>query len=283
MQVRFGEYLPHTGPLIRGQVGDQCATEIHDYQICHTKSGDQITRRLCAAALNCILEKLDPTTAYNLQAANVLLGLTPTMLSLVGNAPAELSLLAFSGRPVLAFMLNVGAPVIAVTGTFKYQHPLEVLNGSKSPFPTFHGARSVIIAFIEYILAAAAAINVGLLASDISRKAVYVPNCGRTWYAWLWMYMCLVLYPLSLFTFWSRVNIQRSTWKFWLSNETTHCASRTGICYSLKDESYLSLFLEWVSRMRRSFTPSRKPFEASRHVSGVFAPKTCLIAPIPYF
>ncbi|KAL8685179.1 MAG: hypothetical protein Q9224_005926 [Gallowayella concinna] len=249
MPVRFNQYLPHTSYLIHTQVGDQCNTQFDAYRKGRQSSGDPVTRDLCRNALNCILDNLDSTTAYNLQAANVLLGLTPTMLSLLGNAPPEIALLAFSGRPVLAFLLNMGAPVIAVAGTFKYQHPLEVLTygGGKSPFPIFTGAKSVLIAITEYILAAAAAVNVALLAYDISSKAVYVPNCGRTWYAFLWMYLCLILHPLALFAFWSRVRITRSPeHRGWVSNETKHCASYTGVSYSLKEDTYLSLFLDWV-------------------------------------
>ncbi|KAL8801417.1 MAG: hypothetical protein Q9182_004481 [Xanthomendoza sp. 2 TL-2023] len=249
MPVRFNQYLPHTFSIITSQVGDQCNAQFDAYRKGRQHSGDPVTRDLCRNALNCILDNLDSTTAYNFQAANVLLGLTPTMLSLLGNAPPEIALLAFSGRPVLAFLLNMGAPVIAVAGTFKYQHPLEVLTygGGKSPFPTFTGVKSVLIATSEYILAAAAAVNVALLAYDISTKAVYVPNCGRTWYAFLWMYLCLILHPLALFTFWSRVRITRSPeHKGWVNTETKHCASYCGVSYSLKEDTYLSLFLDWV-------------------------------------
>ena len=183
MPVRFNQYLSDTRYLITSQVGNQCDAQIKAYQLNRQGSGNTLIRDLCRDALNCVLDHLDSTTAYNLQAANVLLGITPTMLSLLGNAPPEIALLAFSGRPVLAFLLNMGAPVIAVAGTFKYQHPLEVLTygGGKSPFPTFSGVKSVVIALGEYILAAAAAVNVALLAYDISSKAVYVPNCGRAW------------------------------------------------------------------------------------------------------
>ncbi|KAL8635387.1 MAG: hypothetical protein Q9228_007116 [Teloschistes exilis] len=146
------------------------------------------------------------------------------MLSLLGNDPAEVALLAFSGRPLLAFLLNVGAPVVAVTGTLKYQYPLEVLKSGEGPFPVFSGTKSSAIAVIEHLLAAAAAVNVALLGNDIASKAVYVPDCGRTWYAFLWMYLCLILHPLTLLAFWSR----------------------SGISYVLKKESYLYLFLEWV-------------------------------------
>lgn len=249
MPVHFNDYMPYTWGMITSQVGDQCNAQFDDYRKNRRESGAQVTRDLCANALNCILDHLDGTTAYNLQAANVLLGITPTMLSLLGNAPPEIALLAFSGRPALAFLLNVGAPVIAVAGTFKYQHPLEVLTygGGKSPFKTFSGVKSVLIAAVEYVLAAAAAVNVALLAFDISTKAVYVPNCGRTWYAFLWMYLCLILHPLALFTFWSRVRITRESHRRnWIVSETKHSASNSGITYSLKEDTYLSLFLDWV-------------------------------------
>ncbi|KAL8793876.1 MAG: hypothetical protein Q9195_003495 [Heterodermia aff. obscurata] len=252
--VRFLQYLPSSGRMITSQVGDKCAAEVANYQANHLASGTQRTRDLCRAALNCILDNLDSTTAYNLQAANVLLGLTPTMLSLLGNAPAEIALLAFSGRPLLAFLLNAGAPVIAVTSTFKHQYPLEVLqdpdHNSKSPFPTFDSQyKSILVATAEYLLAAAAAINVALLASDISTKAVYVPNCGRTWYAFLWMYLCLPLHGLGLTVFWARVRVKHPPYPsltYWTKHEPKSCASHSGTAFSLKEESYAALFLEWM-------------------------------------
>ncbi|KAL8992421.1 MAG: hypothetical protein Q9169_007117 [Polycauliona sp. 2 TL-2023] len=247
LDVRFNQYLPDTYALLNPQVGNQCDVQIEAYQT--NGSGNLNTRDLCRDALNCILDSIDATTAYNFQAANVLLGITPTMLSLLGNAPSEIALLSFSGRPLLAFLLNMGAPVIAVAGTFKYQHPLEVLTygGGKSPFQIFTGIKSTLVAMAEYILAAAAAVNVALLAYDISTKAVYVPNCGRTWYAFLWMYLCLILHPLALLTFWSRVRITRSPeFGAWASSEIKHSGSHQGITYALKQDSYLSLFLDWV-------------------------------------
>ncbi|KAL8869900.1 MAG: hypothetical protein Q9174_003923 [Haloplaca sp. 1 TL-2023] len=249
LTLRFNQYFPQTKALIVSQIGDQCDVQFDNYQTGRQDSGDRVRRDLCRDALNCILDKLDGTTAYNLQAANVLLGLTPTMLSLLGNAPPEIALLAWSGRPALAFLLNVGAPVVAVAGTFKYQHPLEVLTygGGSSPFPTVTGVKSVLIAIVEYLLAMAAAVNVALLAFDMSTKGVYVPNCGRTWYAFLWVYLCLVLHPLALFTFWSRVRITRSSEpRSWISSETRHCASHSGITYGVKEDTYLSLFLDWI-------------------------------------
>ncbi|KAI4224252.1 MAG: hypothetical protein LQ349_007268 [Xanthoria aureola] len=249
MPVRFNQYLSSTRYLLTSQVGTQYDAQIKAYQLNRQGSGNIVTRDLCRDALNCVLDHLDSTTAYNLQATNVLLGITTTMLSMLGNAPPEIALLAFSGRPVLAFLLNMGAPVIAVARTFKYQHPLEVLTyrGGKSSFPTFSGVKSVVIALGEYILAAAAAVNVALLAYDISSKAVYVPNCGRTWYAFLWMYLCLVLHPLALVTFRSQVRITRPPeHSAWANNEIKHSASHRGISYALKEETYLSISLDWV-------------------------------------
>ena len=227
---------------------DQCNTQVQDYLVNHRLSGTQATRDLCRNALNCILDNLDATTTANLQAANVLLGITPTALSLLGNSPAEVALLSFSGRPLLAFLVSIGAPVLAVTGTFKIQHPLEVLKApsERSPFPKFSRSGTILLLSAEYMLSAAAAVNVALLAFDISSKAVYVPNCGRTWYAFLWMYLCLLLYPLALWTFAARVRVKRTKSRLWISNETKPCANHAGSTFCLKEESYHFLFLDWL-------------------------------------
>lgn len=72
-------------------------------------------------------------------------------------------------------------------------------------------------------------------------------NYGRTWYALLWMYVCLILHPLAQFTFWSRVHITRSS-KHGASvnSEIKHSASHRGISYALKEDTYLSIFLDLV-------------------------------------
>ena len=248
MPVRFNQYLPLSGAMITSQVGDQCDSEVQDYLQNHQRSGTKITRDLCRSALNCILDSLDPTTTSNLQSANVLLGITPTMLSLLGNSSAEVALLSFSGRPLLAFLLSVGAPVLPITGTFKSQHPLEILktSGGRSPFPRFPRSVTAVLLLAEYLLSAGAAVNVALLAYDISSKTVYVPNCGRTWYAFLWMYLCFILYPLGLWTFASRVSVKRANSRAWISNEGKHCANHTGTTFVLKEESYRFIFSDWV-------------------------------------
>lgn len=93
--VRFMQYLPSSKRLIMSQIENKCAAQVNNYQTNHLASETQRTRDLCRDDLNCILNNLDPTTAYNLQTANVLLDVTPTMLSLMSNAPAEIALLAF--------------------------------------------------------------------------------------------------------------------------------------------------------------------------------------------
>lgn len=61
------------------------------------------------------------------------------------------------------------------------------------------------------------------------------------------MYLCLILHPLALFTFWSRVRITRSPERgTWANNEIKHSASHRGISYALKEDTYLSIFLDWV-------------------------------------
>ena len=258
MPVHFMQYLPNSEPMITSQVKDQCNTQIYNYQNHHGRSGSQATRDLCCDALNCILDSLDATTTANLQSANVLLGLTPTMLSLIGNNPSEVALLSFSGHRILAFLLSIGAPVISATGAFKNSDPLKILKAStceKPTFPRLSRIPAMFLLFEEYLFSAAAAVNVALLASEISTKAVYVPNCRRTWCAFLWMYLCLLLHPLSLSMFAARVRIPRPassspscSSRFWkLGRETQDCASYTGLTFSLKKkEFHLFLFLDWL-------------------------------------
>ncbi|KAL2202664.1 hypothetical protein CC79DRAFT_1164748 [Sarocladium strictum] len=90
-------------------------------------AGDRtLTPAPCAAALSCILDHTSESGKSNLANAQVVLGLTPTILSLVGSNVAELGVLGWR-RPWLTMLLGLGAPALQMQSFFTVLEATPVL------------------------------------------------------------------------------------------------------------------------------------------------------------
>jgi hypothetical protein len=90
-------------------------------------AGDRtLTPAPCAAALSCILDHTSESGKSNLANAQVVLGLTPTILSLVGSNVAELGVLGWR-RPWLTMLLGFGAPALQMQSFFTVLEATPVL------------------------------------------------------------------------------------------------------------------------------------------------------------
>lgn len=249
MPNQFEQWFPSSAVDLTRIVRDNCSPELQTYQ------HHQGSQELCRDVLNCILAHSDPNSLAIYQAANVLLGLTPSALLLLGNSTAEISLLS-SERPLLAILLAVGAPTITPFGAFKYQDPLGDLKARENgiEYPRFSRTAQAIVSAGQYIVAAAAATNVALLAYDLSSKAIWVPYCAHTFVPFIWMYTAGLVHLIAICSFATRVTIKRNgsskkrnRIRSWLRSEITPCALHHGLSYGAKKESYLGLFLAWLA------------------------------------
>lgn len=78
---------------------------------------------------DCISSGLPPNEVSNFESADVLLGLTPTLLLGFAQSIGDLSLLS-TRRPVLALLVSLGAPAVNVPRLFAYTNPLQSLIGA---------------------------------------------------------------------------------------------------------------------------------------------------------
>ncbi|KAK8050897.1 hypothetical protein PG993_002282 [Apiospora rasikravindrae] len=144
-------WAPHVSASIRGDkfrlwfpyfeyhwsevARDQCATEIRDFH-----ANDRETSHApCAAALDCILQNSSESIKSNLANSQVVLGLTPTILSFMGSDIAELAALS-SHHPFLAIILSLGAPVLPVRHILTPLDVARIVNKEPSRFGRlYHG------------------------------------------------------------------------------------------------------------------------------------------------
>ncbi|KAK0748827.1 hypothetical protein B0T21DRAFT_344440 [Apiosordaria backusii] len=109
-------------------------------------------------------------------AAQVLLGVMPTVLSVIGASTEEMSMLAnVARRPLLALMLAAGSPSVYFSRAFDYHDPAQILHRHPNRLPQWRPKRwysKLFISFAEYSLAIASIANIATLNWEIGVKTV---------------------------------------------------------------------------------------------------------------
>ncbi|KAL8739921.1 MAG: hypothetical protein Q9190_007320 [Brigantiaea leucoxantha] len=158
---------------------------------CHTLYYDYVNehRGVCGAVLNCILENTNELEKTTIASAQVVLGLTPSLLSSIGSSVAELSLLG-SQRPLLSFLLVIGAPTHYPTRIFEFTKPTDIV----FPVPGSIGtdwvgsSMRILVGLVQYLLAGAAAANNIELALRIGSRSILAWGCNSWYMPLFWIF-----------------------------------------------------------------------------------------------
>lgn len=149
---------------------------------------------------DCLYAGLLPNEAQNFQSADVLLGLTPTLLSTLAPSIGEISLLS-TRRRLLALLLAVANPSIYVSRLLSFNDPMEYLRPVETAFPdkllTLDGRGASVIVFLQYILAAGAIVNVVHLSWELGYRTVIAWKCNASYIPFLWTIMPLFVHVIA--------------------------------------------------------------------------------------
>ncbi|KAH8177889.1 hypothetical protein LIA77_02971 [Sarocladium implicatum] len=122
--AKFRTWFPTDGEQWEEIARGPCAADIARFH-----AGDRSQSPApCAAALNCVLENTTESGKSNLGNAQVVLGLTPTIISLLGSQVAELAVLGLK-RPWLTLLLGLGAPALQMQSPFTVLEATDILRG----------------------------------------------------------------------------------------------------------------------------------------------------------
>lgn len=149
---------------------------------------------------DCLSAGLLPNEASNFQSAEVLLGLTPSLLTTLAPSIGEISLLS-TRRRFLALLLAVANPSIYVSRLLSFNDPRENLKPSDSAFADsmlkLRGRRAVLVATAQYLLAAGATVNVIHLSWELGFRTVIAWKCNASYIPFLWTIMPLIVHILA--------------------------------------------------------------------------------------
>lgn len=140
----------------------------------------------------CILQNLGDFDKADMQSATIILGLMPTILSYIGPAVGEMSLIS-SHRPVLAVLLILGAPAIFATRPFDFNDPRDSLKKDignfvlhkQSPF------RATLMAIAQYLLLSLAVTNCLLNSVQLGTSTILSWKCSWSYLQLGWNFMPL--------------------------------------------------------------------------------------------
>ena len=156
------------------------------------RSGDAVY--WCYLHEDCLLEHIRPSYLQNYQSAAVILGVMPTLLATLGPRIGEISLLS-THRPVLSFLLSVGAPGVWPTRIFTYDDPGECLGRGVNRFCVKKQPHrlAVLYSILEYAMAGGAIVNLFHVAITLGRLTVMSWSCTFDYGPLAW-----ALIPLSI-------------------------------------------------------------------------------------
>ena len=132
--------------------------------------------------VRCLLHHTDELSKADFAAAQLLLGLIPTILSFAGSTTAELGLLGMR-RPLLMLLISSGTPTTNPMRTFEYRSPVHIIkphpDGFKlSEIPLY---LRPLISSVEYVVALATMANLGMIVYEVTMKTVNSVAVGDIW------------------------------------------------------------------------------------------------------
>ncbi|KAF2804817.1 uncharacterized protein BDZ99DRAFT_467066 [Mytilinidion resinicola] len=191
-----------------------CNASLHDYHAAFTAPADSTLAHqllaICYTHEKCILDNLTADIMANLNSAIVILGLMPTLLSTIGPSVADISLLS-AHRPLLAFLISLGAPAVWPTRLFEHSDPVRVLGSSAGS--STRGILLVVhvsarwawmarpLSAVQYLLAAGAAANVVTTSVELGRNSILSWGCTTTFGPLLWTTLASVVHVVAAVSF----------------------------------------------------------------------------------
>ena len=146
----------------------------------------------------CILDNLSADQTANFNGAYVTLGLLPTLLSAIGPSVAEISLLSIH-RPLLSFLISMGAPAIWPSRLFEYTNPLSSLKRGENRLVVsgLQPRLAILASVVEYVVVMGAVANIISTSIGIGQNKILAWGCTTTFMPLLWTTLSCVIHVIA--------------------------------------------------------------------------------------
>ena len=239
---------------------DNCTKEYHHYlygvrnnSAIDSKQGADPTNQLAVPVVDCILSYTSEFIKSAMASAQVLLGLTPTMLAVLGPSTEETSVLFVIGRrPLLALCLSAGCPAVFPMRSFDNSDPVRILKERENRLqpPQLKGAREMTVTIVQYMLTILAIFNIAAVSKELGIQVVcnFAPHL--TYLVLLWAFLILIIHTSGAITLMLRVRLAGEEFNSangWIRGQFTPLSKRGVLRVRLIPESYLFTFFSWFT------------------------------------
>ena len=245
---RFQRWFPNYREDFEDIVSNNCSDAYQAYL-----AGTGRYNKFCSFAVDCILGATLESQKANMASAAVILGLTPTILTMLGCRTTEIALLS-TRRPFLSLLLALGSPSAVPVRTYEYDDVFEILKTNENPRQdTKSFLRKVLEVVAGYLLAIGAILNVAVVSYELGQKALFNFACNQATLASVWAFLAVLVQIFGCVAFqlrfqrndYSRNGGQHNSSRFAqrLRNEFSPCSTHAPGYIGQKSTTFLFLFL----------------------------------------
>ncbi|KAI1199095.1 hypothetical protein F5X97DRAFT_342041 [Nemania serpens] len=212
------EWKGYDEPIIEYGAGSNVSID-------YDQGGDQASS-ITQPLILCILNNTSDYIKSSMSSAQVLLGLTPTILAMLGPSPMELSLLTvIAKRPVLALLLALSCPSVYLGRAFDSTPPLDVLKERPGRRPQWRpkGLKRFGLVIGQYVLALGSLSNVAVLYYQLGVRTICIfwPNGTVVPLVWgllvLPIHVCAaIVFRLQARRLYSDDDLKRGSFGIWV-------------------------------------------------------------------
>ena len=180
---QFRDWYPQYSTAFERIKNDHCSAEYEryitgNYSYGHIDpvAGSGPSSVLTSPVINCILNHTSDYIKNGMTSAQVLLGIMPTVLALLGPSSEEMSMLSnVAHRPLLALLLAAGSPSVYFSRAFEYHDVSDILRDHPSRLPQWRPEKwysLAVISSLEYLVALSAVTNIVVMNWELGVKTI---------------------------------------------------------------------------------------------------------------
>ncbi|KAI1114746.1 hypothetical protein F5Y14DRAFT_162074 [Nemania sp. NC0429] len=191
----------------------------------YNEGGDEASS-ITQPLILCILNHTSDYIKSSMASAQVLLGLTPTILALLGPSPMELSLLTIiAKRPFLALLLALSCPSVYLGRAFDSTPPLDILKERPGRRPQWRpkGLKRYGLVVAQYLLALGSLTNVAVLYYQLGVRTICIFWSNGTVVPLIWGLFALPIHVCAAIAFrlqarrlYSDDDLKRRSFRGWI-------------------------------------------------------------------
>ena len=250
---QFTHWYPEYRDIFRQILRENCSEEYQYYLYSSMNkaykfsfTGGAPTTQLSQPVVQCILQSTSEFIKSNMASAQVLLGLTPTMLATLGPSTEETSVLFVVGRrPILSLCIAAGSTALFPMRAFEHRDPVGLLRerGGRLEPPRLMREWASMILILEYAIVAAAVVNIVSVSKELGQRTTSSFAPQLVYLLLLWAFLIVIGHIAGYVTLLLRIGFDDDKKLFnhvfdWLKFQITSFDRQRPIKIEVKRESY---------------------------------------------